>query len=351
MTGSSAYFSSPISSAWLLRNSDTIAGLVADSFWRTKQSSTASDSAIVLSGGVGFIKKSTDAFQTAPTDVSPTTNPPNTAGDSPAPTVADVDFIVCESSYGVQDRHAFLVNWQNASSVWRSWIYLTNNDFTSGTWIYLGDGTGPAQGIAMQMGRGTGTKLWATIHDGADLELLELATPTLSVDSRIDLGTATAAEVTAKTFTAFPVIVWNTDDLLYVCGRMNNPQSLGNPSHIIKTVDGGFSFSLIEGTWAADHCSSLVLETDGKVTAVRQLTSNSKLYRGDPSLSLISTLTGVTSMNSGGLFIDLSTGALYACSDTGQSIMIVKSEPPYLTWTDITSDHGTSTGINNIIQL
>ena len=56
----SVHYLTPGTSAWTERTSEDTEDLIADPFWRTKQSSTASADAILIRCGAGFIKRSTD---------------------------------------------------------------------------------------------------------------------------------------------------------------------------------------------------------------------------------------------------------------------------------------------------
>jgi hypothetical protein len=89
----------------------------------------------VYSCGLGFIKKSTDGTQTW-TVLSPG-NPPNTAGDSPAPTLAGVNFIDSEASLVLSGHHAWVGWWVSGSGEYRSWVLATANGGSSFTWSSL----------------------------------------------------------------------------------------------------------------------------------------------------------------------------------------------------------------------
>lgn len=136
VTASSVYYLPPNTTAWTLRTAESTRTLIADPFWRARQGSHASANAILLRGGAGYLKRSTNAGSTW-SDVTPADDPPNTAGDSPAPAVEDITFEVLAPSWTNQGEFVVIATWQNGDDEWRSWLYHTDDDYATGTW---GDG-------------------------------------------------------------------------------------------------------------------------------------------------------------------------------------------------------------------
>ena len=134
---STVEYLNPETQTWVQRTAEDTLDMVADPFWRTRQSSIASKDAIIIRCGVGFVKRSTDGGENW-SDITPGTNPPNDAGDTPAPTNTGVTYKQLDGSYISQGTFVVIANWQNATNDWRCWIALTTNDGTSWSWKYLG---------------------------------------------------------------------------------------------------------------------------------------------------------------------------------------------------------------------
>lgn len=139
VTAASVHYLPPQNKSWTQRTAEATSHLYADPFWQIKQATDSSDQAILWRCGAGYIKRSTDAGQNW-SDVTPG-DPPNDAGDSPAPTAATVTFVQGEGSYIVEDEHIFIVRWQNSSSDWRSWLVYTDDSGTSWTYQSVGGGS------------------------------------------------------------------------------------------------------------------------------------------------------------------------------------------------------------------
>ncbi len=86
--------------------------------------------------------------------------------------------------------------------------------------------------------------------------------------------------------------------------------------------------------------------------AVRNTGTGSKLYNGlAAEFTLKSTLPFPHEVAPHGMALDYYTGAVYACADTGNSVMVAKALSPWLVWEDMTYDHGTSGGVRSILLL
>ena len=143
VTAASVNYLPPQTKSWTVHTSEATQHMLSDPFWTTRQDSFASKDAILLRCGVGFIKRSTNGGETW-SSITPSTNPPNDAGDSPAPTNTGITYIQGEASYINQSEFVFIARWQNASNEWRSWLVYTANDGTDWTWASLGGGGGNA---------------------------------------------------------------------------------------------------------------------------------------------------------------------------------------------------------------
>lgn len=157
LTASSLYRLPYDRSLWTQLQTFNINDAGQDPWWRIKQSTNAPSSGIVFACQEGDIKRSTDGGVTFAT-VSPD-DPPNDAGDAPAPTAGDLSFIQYDGDLYTQDQHCFLARWQNGSSEWRTWLYSTDDDCSTWNVEFIG-------------GAGGGSGAFGTAPggvDGADL--------------------------------------------------------------------------------------------------------------------------------------------------------------------------------------
>lgn len=150
-TASSVHLLLPGTSAWDLRTAQNTSDMIADPFWRERQATNASSQAIMLRSGIGYIKRTTDAWDTE-TVITPATNPPNDAADSPAPLVGDVDFRILDGSYINQGEFMAIATWQNVADEWRSWLVYTDDDGATWAWESIpgGGGSSPDYGTTAQ---------------------------------------------------------------------------------------------------------------------------------------------------------------------------------------------------------
>lgn len=118
---------------------DQHAGL--DPWWFTsaKQATFNPASAILWKCDVGAIYRSTNQGVSW-TNMTPGTDPPNDASDTPAPEATDVTYFWYEGNIYTNQEHVFGVKWQNGSGSWRSWLLKTDDDGTTWTWKFLGAG-------------------------------------------------------------------------------------------------------------------------------------------------------------------------------------------------------------------
>lgn len=125
--------------SWTQHTAEATQHMYADPHWTITQDSYASADAILWRCGAGYIKRSTDGGENWST-VTPGTNPPNDAGDDPAPTAGGVTYIMGDGSYINDEEHVFIARWQNASDEWRSWIVITSDNGANWTWQAIGGG-------------------------------------------------------------------------------------------------------------------------------------------------------------------------------------------------------------------
>jgi hypothetical protein len=207
--------------------------------------------------------------------------------------------------------------------------------------------------LGLSLGKTSGATAWGTVVSDDGIELLEMALPALTVTDSYELGSSTIAQAVSQTYLAYPFVPFGYEDAVYIYGRMNNPQSLGDPAHIIRTTDGGSSFGLIEDGWGADHCSALALHLDNTLYTIRNATDRAKLYidNADNVLLLKLTLPFFAQVAPHGMLLDYYTQDVYACAWTADVWMVAKIAPPYLAASNLTFDHDATEGIESIIML
>lgn len=108
-----------------------------DPFWRSasKQNSTNPALAIMIKCNTGKIYRTTNEGTTW-SDVTPTTNPPNSAGDTPSPGPDDLTYEQYEGDTITINRHYVAAN-QSVGGEWRSWIYMTDDDWATDNWVAI----------------------------------------------------------------------------------------------------------------------------------------------------------------------------------------------------------------------
>lgn len=125
----------------LLINPDQLAMqyLIWDPWWFTseKQGTNDPEQVILWASGLGFVVKSEDAGKTWEDLTQNIDDPPNTAGDSPAPTVADVTFKRVHGDIHTKDEFFFIVEWEPTANDWRGWAIKTTDDGVNWSWASL----------------------------------------------------------------------------------------------------------------------------------------------------------------------------------------------------------------------
>ncbi len=131
---SSVHYLVPGQGVWAQRASEQTLDLIEDPFWRVTQATIASKDGIVWRCGNALtgigVERSTDAGLTW-SDVTPSTNPPNDNGDSPAPLADNVIYTHIDGSRVAQGTFVVVANWQAgvpSLGDWRSWMAITDDD-------------------------------------------------------------------------------------------------------------------------------------------------------------------------------------------------------------------------------
>lgn len=183
------------------------------------------------------------------------------------------------------------------------------------------------------------------------LAFMKHTASTLALSSHGSLGSSTLAQFDARTYDAVPVCSFTDDNHLWVYGRMQGPQGLANPSHIIRSLNAGGSWTAIESGWGTDVCGALEIPAGGILVAFRANATNSKLYMGTTTLALIQTIPTGKTINPHAIALDYFNGAIFAGAGAASSIMVVGALPPYLVWKDFTYTHQTANAVTALVLL
>lgn len=222
-----------------------------------------------------------------------------------------------------------------------------NSDFTGVDVVVYGAGSDILP-IGLSLGKG-GTIAYITgLRSELVLELYDI--PSLALIDSIGLGASSPADIVSFNLIAYPFCpMWGTDFDCYIYGRMDSPAGFSGIHHIINTIDGAVSFTANETSWGANHCGALVDDPYGSsYLAIRNIPNQSRLYQGT---TMKSTLTFPSQVNSQAMAVDFWDGTVYVAAKTPNAIMILKSSPPYVTWANITYNHGTVDGVKSLKLL
>lgn len=257
------------------------------------------------------------------------------------------------STTGIKD----VVNWgdelwaffDGASSTYRGWY--SHSSFSDWDPISPPITTVHQRGLSLATPLAGGNYYWFLWLNDETIELQKRSVTTGAIIDTISMGTVTNAQIDAGTYSARVVAV--DDDLVYVYGLLNDPQSLG-AAQIIVTTDGGASWGIVENSWGTEHCGAIFHLSDGTIYAIRNQASGSpRLYKGDwGGVFAVSIITGLpvgATVGQGDLIIDNSL-AMYVAVEQAGGRLIARANPPYTNWLDISYDHP-DVGINRIVSF
>ena len=185
---------------------------------------------------------------------------------------------------------------------------------------------------------------WLT---GDTLEFLVIDSSDDSLAAQTSLGSATLAQVDAKTYSAFPYTPYDFSIDCYVFGRMNAPTGLAGNQHVISSDTSGVLSSVISA-WSSDYAGAII-DNGETLWSIRCGASSSQLYADGVLASALP--FGSRGVNPHAIAYDYLQTTLYTAADSGASVMIAKSVSPFSTWDDITYAHGTSGGVNAVEVL
>jgi hypothetical protein len=119
---------------WTQRTSEATSCLILDPFWKQITGSSNPFSAILIRGGVGTLYRSTDGGITW-SSVRPTSSPPNTWIDSPAPSYSTVTYHFLESSKETEGTFICGARWVNSTGLHRYWLLQSTDGGLTWSWL------------------------------------------------------------------------------------------------------------------------------------------------------------------------------------------------------------------------
>jgi hypothetical protein len=220
--------------------------------------------------------------------------------------------------------------------------------------ITLGTVTDEFKALGMSVSKGAGGKLYVTGWAEGDLLILNVyELPSLNIIGSYSLGTATEAQVDARTWWAHPLALYWDDDEVVIFGRMNDPASLGTV-HMLHSDVAGLDVTIMENGMGSNHIGAAAQDIYGNLYAMENISAAApKLHFAVPPnlLLLLSTATGVTAgVNPKAMSADWQ-GNVVVGMDTGASVMVIYTPDPFIAWFDITGNHGTANPINALEVL
>lgn len=238
------------------------AGIVDPWWWTTqKQNTDDPNKAIVIAVGqsLGIYRSTDGGYSWRQKTVGA---PANTWSDTTPPDSDQTHFVWVWGDRFQNSRFYALAYFQEPDSgdgMYRAWMYVTDDDFSSGVWYPLYDGiTLPDEvrplGVVSNFDKILVT-VWQDISGTQTLSLQRWDT-TPVYQAAFSLGNATEAQVDANTYIAYPAAVTDDANLWYVWGRLQSPQGLSDPEHVILTPNAGVSWQSVENSWGTRYCMS-----------------------------------------------------------------------------------------------
>jgi hypothetical protein len=277
LTFSSAQYRDDNAAEWSEWNAAVATGGYVDPFWKQKQGSANPAQALAWMNTDAATISQVTASGITPRQ--PATDPPNSWGDDPAPTIEECHIVRSIGSRFVQNKHYALVGFTNGSNEWRGWLAVTENDWQDVEWVTLFEGgNGETRPLWLAEDGQDGSLLYVTVWQDGTLYLDRWTTATMTLTASVDLGdVADIADIDAFVWWAGVATAPGDKNLVFVFGRLNDPAGLGT-QHIVKSQNGGATLQSVIGNWGSDYCADFhVSETSGgnrKWYAVRVAAGN-----------------------------------------------------------------------------
>lgn len=262
--GSSFYFAQKAGQTWQRRVSGltnlNLQDMIKDP-WSDFKNGHNIDQIILWGCGPGFLTRSPNTGQNWEDHTPYLENPPNSWADATAPNITGTTIKQVLGDLFRED-HLFLLTQQQdaASSAYRSWLMRSTDagfTFTS----YALTGSSQAYPLRMDLDKQDGTVLWVTLWEASNqinLRKYGVSSAGLTLSNTYTLMTGTTlADVTAHTYDANPFAPLGDKNLVYIYGRLSNPQGLTGTVAIMNSSNGGTGWQKVINDWGADRCGSL----------------------------------------------------------------------------------------------
>lgn len=268
-TGSSFYFADDAGEAWDRRVeglTEAQHGLldIEPDPWSTFKQGYNPNKVIVWGCGRGFLVRSKDSGKNWSDRTSFLTSPSDTVG------LSEIDFVKVAPSIFTENKMFMLARWQ-ASGTYNSAVGLTDDGFDF-DWYQL-TGSNEVRALGMSLDEGNGQILWVTAWEGptGTTYLNNLNANDVSVTAKYEMGQMTSGEIDSNTYYATPFNRVGQAGEVYIYGRMNDPQGLGDPIHVLINNQSGVtgSYSVIENSWGDSICGSFLADEDNYYYAVK----------------------------------------------------------------------------------
>ena len=278
--GSSFYFAQKTGQTWQRR----VAGLTSLNLqdmikdpWSDFKNGHNIDHIILWGCGSGFLTRSPDTGQNWEDHTPYLENPPNSWADAVTPNITGTAIKQVMGDLFREDHLFLLAQNSGTGTAYRGWLMRSTDagfTFTS----YALTGSSQAYPIRMDLDKQDGTVLWVTLWEGnnqINLRKYGITAAGLTLTSSHTLMTGTTVnDVTARTFDANPLAPLGNKNLIYVYGRLNNPQGLTGTVAIMNSSNGGSVWTSVINDWGADRCGSLFIGEEAgsnrQAYAVRQ---------------------------------------------------------------------------------
>lgn len=217
-------------------------------------------------GQIRLVDQATDPVTI--TDITPTTDPPNTWSDGVAPTAATVSYVELLADKWIQDRFYAVAEWTEVGGDWRSWIAYTSDAGLTWTWKDFFDGYTLPQAARCRNIAVNGTyllvSLWESPNTGdtpfaQGSEYLRAWTKSDFIGVRRQLFNTVSFEEAAISVSSSQVATVIDDDTLwFVFGNMIGTEAfptMTSAMHVMFSLDSGINWRSYPGIeWKQDKC-------------------------------------------------------------------------------------------------
>lgn len=245
------FYKAPGESIWNSRNtglSNTTLNHGVLDYWWYRKTTPKEENVILWTCGNGYIRKTKNAGINNWTSITPSNS-------------SNVKFIQVESD-PFNQNHFYVLGTTGNNTV----IYKTTNDGTGWTSVDITNYNSAVIRKPIWMSVSS-SNIWITTWTDNKLALLKLSNSgTPAVTNEYNLGTTYEIDMYKKIFIAMPKCSLDDPNTVYVYGRIN--YSLGL-AHIMKTINGGSDWTIVENSFGADWVGSLKIGIDNQISYIR----------------------------------------------------------------------------------